>query len=224
MGSPSVTPGAVTLQPTGVSSAQSMGTPITTTGPVTVLGQGFTDSHSVGTPTVRSTITVLQQGFTDPHAMGAPSVQSEGTIALSGIPSLESLGSPAIATGPVTVAPVGIASAEAVGQVSPGAVVPVDGIAGESALSVVTIAQQYFYVSPPTREVYEWGKEGLLRHYLQTEGVTWYKVSGQWNQSNYLPDDLVADEVYRGGREYEVDAAKAAELQALGFSVRTENR
>lgn len=65
----------------------------------------------------------------------------------------------------------------------------------------------------------------LFRYELLTEGVTWYKQAGVWYQSgDGLPDDLVADEIYRGGYEYVVDATKAAELQALGFTIRTEIR
>ena len=80
----------------------------------------------------------------------------------------------------------------------------------------------HYYVTPTIREPYPWGEHGLFRYYLQTEGVTWYKVGGVWNQTNYPSDDLVADEIYHGGKEYEVSSTKYTELTALGFSGRTE--
>lgn len=77
------------------------------------------------------------------------------------------------------------------------------------------------YASTPRREPYEWGSGGLFKFYTQTEGVTWWKVGGQWFSGNYQEDTIAgATEVYRGGYEYVVDTAKAAELQALGFIIR----
>lgn len=119
--------------------------------------------------------------------------------------------------------PDGVASAESIGAPSVGVVVHPDAIV-DDRISDVAVTQQRFYVTPTIREPYPWGEQGLFRYYLQTEGVTWYKVGGVWNKTNYPSDDLVADEVYHGGREYEVTSEKATELQALGFTLRTEIR
>lgn len=117
----------------------------------------------------------------------------------------------------------GISSAGALGQVGVASVVQPTGIV-DDRISDVAVRRAYYFVTPTVREPYPWGEQGLFRYYLQTEGVTWYKVGGVWTSTNYPPDDLVADEIYHGGREYEVTGEKAAELQALGFTVRTELR
>jgi hypothetical protein len=81
-----------------------------------------------------------------------------------------------------------------------------------------------YFASTPPRQAYQWGEVGLLRFYEQTEGVTWWKVGSEWFSGNYREDTVAegATEVYRGGYEYEVDVTKATELEALGFTIRTE--
>jgi hypothetical protein len=97
----------------------------------------------------------------------------------------------------------------------------------QEAENVVLRQREIVYlVSTPVREPYEWGPTGLLKFYQQTEGVTWWKVGSDWFSGNYR-EDIVAEgatEVYRGGYEYEVTGAKATELEALGFTIRTEEQ
>lgn len=195
--------------------------------------QVISSEEALGSPTI--TVTVSPDGIGSAEALGGPAVSIAQVLAPTGIASAEALGNPTITTGPVTVALTGVSSAEALGIVTVALTVSLDGISSAEAVGAVTlpvplitarpdgvvgaeelgqvsVLQELFYVTPPTREVYEWGESGLLRYYLQTEGVTWYKVGSEWSFGNYLPDDLTVDEMYRGGREYQVDATKAAEL------------
>ena len=55
-------------------------------------------------------------------------------------------------------------------------------------------------------------------------GITVYVIDGVYQQIERPLDDLVADTIYFGGRDYEVTAAKATELEAQGFRIRTEIR
>lgn len=84
----------------------------------------------------------------------------------------------------------------------------------------------FYYASTPTRQAYERGTDGLMKFYLDTEGVTYWKVGSEWFSGNYREDTpaVGATEIYRGGYEYEVSQAKSVELQALGFTIRTEIR
>jgi len=78
--------------------------------------------------------------------------------------------------------------------------------------------------TPPSTEEAPAALERPHRRVGIPRGITYYRVGSTWYSGRELPDDLVADELYRGGYEYEVTTTKATELQALGFTVRTETR
>lgn len=135
----------------------------------------------------------------------------------------EAVGAPAVF---VPVNPTGIASAQAVGTPSVARGASPTGIASAGVIGIPSIRSTAYFATPPTRQSYEIATGSPFWHYFQeTEGVTWYKVAGIWSSGNNLPADLVADELYRGGYEYEIaNTTKVAELEALGFTIRTEIR
>lgn len=205
LGSVTVASGQV-LSPTGISTAQVMGSPTLTTGSVTVSPNGFTGG-SVGSPTVTT---------------------GSVTVSPTGVGSAQSVGAPALFIGVIVMSPNGIGSAESLGVIRitvPPISLFLDGVLTDSRIGTPTVGVVRLYATPPTRQPYPVAENSMLfRRELLTQGVTWYRVGTDWFSGNDLPQDLVADELYRGGYEYPVTTTKAAELQALGFTIRTEIR
>lgn len=81
-----------------------------------------------------------------------------------------------------------------------------------------------YIATPPPRRAHAPAKGRPFNLMQIQEGVTWYRQGEDWFQANYLDDDFEADEIYRGGYDHEVTSEKATELEALGFTIRTEER
>jgi hypothetical protein len=95
----------------------------------------------------------------------------------------------------------------------------------------ITLHQELFFASPPSErsrpaaERDNMGRPDLLhRRTGIPRGITVYVIDGVYHETTYVPDDLVADAIYFGGRDYQVDADQATELEAHGFTIRTEIR
>lgn len=172
--------------------------------------------------------TVLLSGIAA-GAIGNPTIQPGSvTVSLSGIGSAESLGDVGVFSGFITMSPTGIGSTGAVGDIRitvPPVNVFLGAIQFDSQLGSPTVGVLTTIATPPTRAPYPVAENSrlFLREFL-TEGVTFYRVGTEWFSGNDLPEDLEADELYRGGYEYLVTTAKGAELEALGFTIRTEIR
>ena len=91
-GSPTLTPGAVTVTATGIASVEAFGTATVQTGAVTVTATAIGSGEAFGTPSV---------------SQGAGSAQS---LSATGIASGEAFGSPEVQPGTATIAPPGIGS------------------------------------------------------------------------------------------------------------------
>jgi hypothetical protein len=184
----------------------------------------------MGSPTLTpGPTTVLQAGIFAVPTMGNPTVTTGSvTVSLSGIGTAESLGDIGVFSGFITMSPTGIGSTGAVGDIRI-TVPPVNVFLGDiqfdSQLGSPTVGVLTTIATAPTRNPYPVAENSplFLREFL-TQGVTFYRVGTEWFTGNDLPEDLEADELYRGGYEYLVSAAKGAELQALGFTIRTEIR
>ncbi len=99
------------------------------------------------------------------------------------------------------------------------------GIAsGELFGGPITVTHQVFIASTPSHREAPSGREFPFRRVELERGTTVYVIDGVYHQIQRPLDDLVADEIYFGGRDYEVTAAKATELEAQGFRIRTEIR
>jgi hypothetical protein len=115
-GSATVTTDTTTIAPTGISSVETFGTPSVTVGAVTVTPTGITSAEAFGDTVVSSRSLIAPDGIASGEAFGGPSVTAGAiTVAPTGIGSEEAFGSPTLTTGPVTVSPSGIASGETFG-------------------------------------------------------------------------------------------------------------
>lgn len=76
---------------------------------------------------------------------------------------------------------------------------------------------------PPVEEEGPIGGNWLFMRYRRKQGVTVFRIDGQWYESRFpAADDLAeADRVYLGGHEYEVTAAEKNDLENAGYTVVT---
>lgn len=198
------------IHPTSLSSGEAFGTATVTTGPVGVAPSGIASTEALGTANVHHVIRVF-----------APALASE-----------EAVGTPTVEVGPALISPSGVASEEGIGDalVSLGEPPPPEqtlfctAIETAESLGTPGLARTIFVATPPSRRGAAMGGGGLLSKMRQTEGVTHYRIGETWYSGNYFPDDLEADEIYLGGYDHEVTSEKAIELEALGFTIRTEER
>ena len=217
-----------TVSLSGLASAGSVGS--VTVGQVQVVAPtGISTAETLGSPTLTTTVTIQPAGLSTPGAVGTPTVVAGSvTVALTGAITGLIMGTPTIFNGPITLQPTGIGTAESIGAVritTPPLTLVLPGIESAESMGRPTVGALVYLASPPTRQSFEVANGSRLwSYYQETEGVTWYKVGGVWQTGNFLAADLVADELYRGGYEYPVTQAKADELQALGFTIRTEIR
>ena len=80
----------------------------------------------------------------------------------------------------------------------------------------------YLFV-PPTVDQGPMGANWLFARYTRKQGVTVYRIDGQWYEEQYpWYDDLnEASVVYLGGHEHYVTAAQKADLESAGYTVST---
>lgn len=95
------------------------------------------------------------------------------------------------------------------------------GIAPAGTFGPAILTQEIFLVTSPSVAEPPAAREYLFKRVDIPRGITVYVIDGVYTQIRQPPDDLVADEIYFGGREYEVSQAKATELEAQGFTTRT---
>jgi hypothetical protein len=121
-GSPSVTPGSMTLAQSGIGSGERFGSP-TVTSSASILPSGIVSSERFGTPTISATANISPAGIPSSEQPGSASVTSLATISPVGIKSGEQFGSPAVLA-TVSINGAGVASSEVFGaaSVTPGAV------------------------------------------------------------------------------------------------------
>jgi hypothetical protein len=102
-----------------IASAEAFGTPTVTPGAVTVHPSGIASAEAFGTPTIIHAALLAPSGIASAEAFGTPTV-TLGAVILgpSGIASAEAFGTPTVTVGIVTVGPSGIASAEAFGTLT----------------------------------------------------------------------------------------------------------
>lgn len=117
IGTPVVSAGTV-VSPTGVATAGATGTPTVTPGAVTITPVGVADADAVGTPTVAAGgVVVSPTGVAGVGTTGTPVVTSQVTVQPTGLASGALIGTPAL-TGHLTISPTGVGSASAVGSPS----------------------------------------------------------------------------------------------------------
>ena len=80
----------------------------------------------------------------------------------------------------------------------------------------------YLFV-PPVVDEGPMGGNYLFYRYTRKQGVTVYRVDGEWYEDRFpSQDDLAfADPVYLGGHEYVVTATEKAALESVGYTVIT---
>ncbi len=148
-------PGAQTITPTGISTAETFGTAVLTTGPVTVTPSGIGSTEAFGTATVTApppsqTITVTA-GIATAEALGSPTI-TPGAVTLtpSGIASGEAFGTTVVSPGSVTITPTGVASTEAFGTAVVRVVQTVapTGIGSAEALGTPTLTTGAATIAP----------------------------------------------------------------------------
>lgn len=145
IGSPTVTPGAVTIQPTGIASAEEIGSPKVN---LTLRPAGIDSAEEIGSPKVN--LTISPAGIASAEAIGA--IQVNLTLSPDGIASAEAIGTPSVAQ---RLAPDGIASAEAIGSPQLNFTIRPTGIDTAEAIGSPTITTGAVTISPtgiPTAE------------------------------------------------------------------------
>lgn len=226
----------LTVFPSGVSSAEAFGTTTVSPGPVTVSPSGVTSGEAFGTAVVSiagGPQTVSPTGIASGQAFGT-TVVTPGAVTLSptGIPSGGAFGTTNV-IGSQVVSPAGIVSAGALGNpvVSSSQLIQALGIGSAQAVGTPTVRRVVYIASPPTVARYPaaerdmFGRNNPLHQRVSIPvGITVYLRDGVYHQGRNLPDDLVADVVYRGGSEYVITADLVPELEAEGFTIRTETR
>jgi hypothetical protein len=119
IGSHTVTPGDVTVSPSGIASAEAIGTHTVTPGAVTVSPSGIASAEAVGTAVVTpGAVTVSPTGIASGEVVSTGDVVTVG-LSITGagaIGSAEAIGSHTLTPGPVTISPTGIPSGEAFGS------------------------------------------------------------------------------------------------------------
>lgn len=80
----------------------------------------------------------------------------------------------------------------------------------------------YLFV-PPVENEGPMGGNWLFARYTRKQGVTVYRLNGQFYEDRFpAQDDLVdADLVYLGGHEYRVTLAEKTALESVGYTVST---
>lgn len=150
VGQPAVTPAAVTLAPAGVASASAAGSPTVGRGPVSITPAGIAPSGGVGPPVVTpGSVTLSPPGIASAGVVGSPAVAAGAvTVAPSGLPSTSGYGLPSLSA-VTTVAPSGVTSSSVVGVPRLAAVVAPVGIASAAAVGQPTVGSGGVVVAPP---------------------------------------------------------------------------
>ena len=80
-----------------------------------------------------------------------------------------------------------------------------------------------YLFTPPVEDEGPMGGNWLFARYTRKQGVTVYRLDGQFYEDRFpAQDDLVdADLVYLGGHEYVVNATEKAALESVGYTVIT---
>lgn len=80
----------------------------------------------------------------------------------------------------------------------------------------------YLFV-PPVVDEGPMGGNWLFARYTRKQGVTVYRIDGQWYEDRFpAQDDLdLADLIYLGGHEYYVTTAEKNALESVGYTVVT---
>lgn len=80
-----------------------------------------------------------------------------------------------------------------------------------------------YLFTPPVEDEGPMGGNWLFARYTRKQGVTVYRLDGQFYEDRFpAQDDLVdADLVYLGGHEYVVSASEKAALESVGYTVST---
>lgn len=117
IGSQSLQVGSVVVTPSGIASSEAIGSPSVSFGPVTIQATGLPTAEAIGAATVQpGAATVAPAAISPAETFGTATVQPGAvTLTLTGIVSGEALGSATVQTGASTVLPAAIASAEAIG-------------------------------------------------------------------------------------------------------------
>lgn len=142
VGSPTVTPGEVSISPSAIASPSGVGSPTITPDAVTVSPSAIASPSAVGEPAITvGAVDILPSGIATPSAVGSPVVTADGgdqnIVDAGGIAPLSAVGSPTVAPGEVSIVPTGITSPAGVGApvvtvgdvtLSPTGVVSVAGV------------------------------------------------------------------------------------------------
>jgi hypothetical protein len=119
IGTHTVTPGAVTVSPSGIASAEAVGSHTVTPGGLTLSPTGIASAEAVGTAVVTpGAVTVSPTGIASGEVVSTGDVVTVG-LSITGagaIGSAEAIGSHTLTPGPVTISPTGIPSGEAFGS------------------------------------------------------------------------------------------------------------
>lgn len=136
LGAPTVSRGAVTLQPDGVASAVAFGLLAVQRGAVAVPVTGVASGEAFGTLTVsRGALTIT--GIASAGAFGTPAILTGGAALLpDSIASAQALGAPTVSPGAATVQPAGTASVQAFG-------LPLVAVESGVALAGIASAQAF---------------------------------------------------------------------------------
>lgn len=214
-GSPTVTGSGATVAPSGVVSSEAFGAAVILTGPVDVAPSGVASLEAFGTPAV-------EPGPVDISCTGIASAEAFGTAVLAqtpehqfilptGITMPTEMGVPTLTVDQELVT-VGIPTAEVFG-------------------GPITVTSVRYFASTPTIDQLpvayrdSMGRADKLHQRVSFPvGLTVYVIDGEYHVTRNVPDSLVADVIYHGGRKYEVSASLAEELEAQGFTIRTEIR
>lgn len=120
------------LLPTGITSAEASGTTTLTPGAVTISPSGIVTQEAHGTARLDETVTTT--GIPTAEAFG--SARLDENVTTTGIPTAEAFGNDTLSPGAVTITPSGVASGEAFGTAQLNQNLTVSGIASAEAFGL----------------------------------------------------------------------------------------
>lgn len=168
--------------------------------------QGLT-VDALGTAGLDTSVGLSATGIASGEALGSGTLLVDPRLTLVGMPApLTALGEPTVLR-VEHVELAGIPSAEAFG-------------------GPITLTQEIFLASTPSIPQKPAAPQKPFDRVNLKHGLTVYVLDGVYTQTRYpVEGSLDAyDAVYYGGREYEVSASLATQLEAQGFTIRTETR
>lgn len=127
----------LTVQPTGIASAEAFGTATIVPGAVTLQPSGIVSAESFGTPKLQ--LHLSPSGIASLEAFGTPTMIVEGIIMPTGIASLEAFGSAVVVPGTITLEPSGISSSEALGTPKLALFILPTGVSSQEAIGTAKI-------------------------------------------------------------------------------------